>query len=109
VNRCYLADYGYMEDGLPMTPCAGRLIKAHLISRQHLKRYGGNPEDARAVVWACGGVVGVGGHHGALDSSKRLRLRREALPPAVEELAAELGILWLLDRQYGPRRVRVNP
>lgn len=95
--------YGYMEDGSPMTPCSGRLIRAHLISKQILKRHGGDPNDPRSWVWACGGIVGNAGHHGALDSSRRLRLRREAIPAATEQLAREIGIEWWLAREYGDR------
>jgi hypothetical protein len=84
-----------------MTPCTGRLIRAHLIPRQVIKRAGGNPDDPRSWVWACGGVVGLGGHHGMLDSSRTLRLARAAVPGPVEELAYELGLMWWLDRTYG--------
>ena len=98
---CYLAAYGYMENGAPMTACRGRLIRAHIIPKQVLKRYDGDPMDPRSWVWACGGIAGIGGHHGAFDSPKTLRLRRVALPSAVEDLAAELGIEWWLCREFG--------
>lgn len=90
---------------MPMTPCHGRLIRAHLIPQQQLKRLGHDPRDPRSWVYACGGIVGLGGHHGLFDSSRRLRLRREAIPRGTEELAQQLGLLWWLDREYGT----INP
>jgi hypothetical protein len=36
-----------------------------------------------------------------LDTSRKLRIARAELPPAVEEFAAELGLVWWLDREYG--------
>lgn len=102
---CYLAAYGQWENG-PMPPCSGRLIKAHLIPRQIIKRYGGDPLDPRSWVWACGGIMGNSGHHGSLDSSRRLRLARSAIPETTETLARELGIEWWLARTYGELSVR---
>lgn len=103
-ERCYLAAYGRLERGQPMTPCHGRLIKAHLLPAQLIRRAGGDPKDPRAVVPACGGIMGNAGHHGAMDSVRTLKLAREAIPAAVEELAAELGLTYWLDREYGERR-----
>jgi hypothetical protein len=100
---CYLGRYGYIEGGLPMTPCSGRLIRAHLIPKQVLKRYGGDPMDPRSFVLACGGITGISAHHGLFDSSLRLRLAREAVPAGVFELADELGILWWVEDKYQPR------
>jgi hypothetical protein len=85
-----------------MPGCSGRLVKVHLLPRQLLKRYGGKPGDKRSWVWACGGIMGQSGHHGALDSSRRLRIPRAALPTEVEQLAEELGLAWWLEREYGP-------
>ena len=101
---CWLGAFGYLEHGDPMTPCSGRLVRCHLIPRQLLKQQHHPEWDRRAWVWGCGGIVGNGGHHGMLDSSRTLRLRREAIPAGVEELAYELGLLWWLDRTYGERR-----
>lgn len=92
------------------TPCQGRLVRAHLIPRQLLKRegFGAVIPDPRSWVWACGGVVGSGGHHGALDYARTLRVPRAALPPGVEQLAVELDgklgrevFAVFLDREYG--------
>lgn len=105
---CYLDAFGYMEGGGPVPPCHGKLIKAHLIPKQILRRCVHDPMDPRSWVWACGGLVGLGGHHGQFDTGMRgLRLRREAIPPGTEELARELGIEWWLDRSYGERAI--NP
>jgi hypothetical protein len=61
-------------------------------------------DDPRAWVPGCGGMSGLAGHHGRLDSSPhngtRLRLARAQLPAAVEEYAAELGLTWWLDKTY---------
>ncbi len=35
---CFLARHGVMENGDPMTPCEGRLVKAHIFPRSLLKR-----------------------------------------------------------------------
>ena len=59
--------------------------------------------DERAWVPMCGGLTGCSGHHGALDTARTLRIRRDELPAAVEEFAAELGLTWWLEREYGPR------
>lgn len=85
-------------------PCEGRLIRAHLIPRQLLKREGlaAFVDDHRGYVYACGGAMGNSGHHGALDCARTLRVPRCALPAAVEEMAEELGLEWWLDREYGP-------
>ncbi len=107
-------------------PCDGALIRAHLIPRQLLKReypYGmvvvdgvreralrrERPtrtlrelcEDENGWVPCCGGSMGCSGHHGMLDYSRTLRIPRDRLPAAVEQFAAELGLAWFLDREYG--------
>lgn len=91
-----------------MPPCSGRLRKCHLISQQELKKTEAyrsgrlNLWDPRLWVWACGGIVGLGAHHGAFDTGmKQLRLARSAIPEATETLARGLGIEWWLDREYG--------
>jgi hypothetical protein len=87
-----------------MPPCDGPLIRAHLVKQQVLTRGGVlDPWDYRLWVPASGGPQGNGGHHGMLDHSRTLRVPREALPGALEELAVELGFGWWLDREYGPR------
>jgi len=103
VRICWLGAFGQMEHGDPMPPCSGPLIRAHLIPKQTLKREHADPMDPRSWVWACGGIAGNGGHHGALDHSRSLRLPRGSLPPGVEELAAEIGLEWYLDKTFGER------
>lgn len=85
-----------------MPACDGRLVRAHLIPKRLIKRSGGAVWDRRAWVWACGGPMGNGGHHGMLDASRTLRLPRGAIPAGTEELAIELGLEWFLDKEYGP-------
>jgi hypothetical protein len=85
------------------TPCDGRLVRCHLISRQQLRR-AGYPElveDPRTWVPGCGGPTGIGGHHGQLDFSRTLRVPLFALPTATLLLAEEIGLDWWLEREYG--------
>lgn len=102
--RCWLSLW-------TQTPCDGALIRAHLIPRQVIKRElrsMGRSEaeieraiaDPRCWVPACGGPVGIGGHHGEFDGL-RLRVPRSGLPEQLEVFAAEYGLTWLLDRRYG--------
>jgi hypothetical protein len=51
--------------------------------------------DSRWWVWACVR------HHWELDKSRRLRIPRHRLPPELEEAAAQYGILWWIEREYG--------
>lgn len=92
---CFLAQFSDR-------PCDGQHRKAHLLPKQLLKREGVHAVwDDRVWVWACGGPMGNGGHHGMLDHSRTLRIPRQAVPAAVEEAAAEFGLAWWLDREYG--------
>lgn len=92
--------------------CDGRLVKAHLIPKQRIKReFPKSLEnldiptrleilwDPRCWTWMCGGPTGLGGHHGAFDA-KQIRIRRSHLPEGVEEFAAEYGLEWSLERDY---------
>jgi hypothetical protein len=104
---CWLAQFSNV-------PCDGRLVKAHLISKQRIKRelrghddlgYDGLDLvlwDRRVWVPACGGLSGLGGHHGALDG-RILSVPRSALPEGLEAFAAEYGLTWSLDRDFGLR------
>src|SRR6516165_8667515 len=82
---CWLAAHGRWEDGA-MPSCSGRLVKAHLIPQQVLLRELASEVsaplvwDERVWVWACGGVTGIGGHHGAFDQARRLGVPRSAVP-----------------------------
>jgi hypothetical protein len=114
---CWFRLYGVMEHDDPVPPCDGQLVRCHLIPKQELRRL---PEfracrnfnereaflyDRRAWAWGCGGPMGDGGHHGLFDHSRRLCFPREAVPAGTEELAYELGLLWFLDRTYGPKEL----
>jgi hypothetical protein len=94
MRRCFFADEG---------PCAGRLVKAHLIPKQRIRREVGAEHmwDDRTWVWVCGGASGVNGHHGQLDFSRTMRIPRARLPRELEEFAAEHGLVWSLERDYG--------
>ena len=104
--------------------CEGQLVRAHLIPKQSLKReigaridphcqyvprfcpYGsacadcGESEVLRAVWdlrcwrWMCGGVTGIGGHHGAFDA-KQIRL--DEWPEDFLEFLRAYGIEWMAE------------
>lgn len=85
-------------------PCDGQLVRCHLIPRQLLRRELGwrlRRDDPRTWVWGCGGSMGIGGHHGQLDQSRKLRIPRDVLPGELEAFASEFGLSWWLDREYG--------
>ena len=92
---CYLAHFS-------IKPCAGAMRLCHWIPKQRL-RAKGVPEDA---IWDERVVCnGCDEHHHELDfeAIKPMRIRRDQLPPGVEEYAAEWGLEGSLDRDYGPR------
>jgi hypothetical protein len=82
----------------PWTPAVDLIAKLRLEARDDdlIASHG-------TWVLACGGPQGNGGHHGAFDQARTIRLPRAAVPPLVEGLALELGLDWWLDREYGPR------
>jgi hypothetical protein len=96
--------------------CQGRLVRAHLIPKQRIKREVQSRDrqhpplpmndviwDPRCWTWMCGGYgYGNAGHHGRFDA-KQLRIPRYRLPEGVEEFAEEYGLVWSLDRDYGSR------
>lgn len=100
MTRCWLAQHGVMERGEPMPACDGQLVRVHLIPRQKIRKAGGRELDCRSYVMACGGPMGSSGHHGHLDSSKRLRIPRSAIPAETLELALELNLGWWVDLTY---------
>lgn len=113
VAACWLAQHS-------SEPCGGRMTKAHLISKQAIRKEIWNPalaepnldgfpsclrhlqDDPRCWVPTCWS------HHQALDIARTLRISREQLPAAVEEYAAQYGVVRLLEREYGylPEPVR---
>ena len=56
--------------------------------------------DPRGWVWGCGGIVGIGGHHGQLDQARTLRVPRALLPAEFIAWVDELGLGWYIDRTY---------
>jgi hypothetical protein len=100
--RCWIAEHIILPG-----PCDGHLIRGHLIAKQTIRReaQGADLYDPRCWVPICGGITGIGGHHGMLDYAKTIRIPRDALPPAVEEFAAEYGLVWWLERTYGPQEM----
>lgn len=113
-------------------PCSGRLQRAHWIKQQVLRREVGPlaldcptcgaPAGEHCARWpklSCGGrVLALQAvlwdprvwtlicetHHRALDHARTLRVDRVELPRGVEEYAAERGLAWWLDREYGERQ-----
>jgi hypothetical protein len=69
-------------------------------------------EDPATWVWACGGAMGLEGHHGDLDGRRDvhrpLRVPRAALPVETERFAVEFGFEAYLERKYGPLRPCVD-
>lgn len=105
MSDCWLAAHGHMEHGDPMPPCEGQLIRAHLIDQQELRRRGlalaaGDPG---TFVLACGGISGLGGHHGAFDVSKKLRVAFADLPDETIVFAIEHDLMPWLERTYNGR------
>lgn len=91
-------------------PCDGSLIKAHLIPRQLMRReltpeqYKEAQWDPRGWVWGCGGVTGLGGHHGRLDVARTLRIPFDRLSPDLLAFARDYGLEWWLLREYNAGR-----
>jgi hypothetical protein len=109
---CFLAKHGVMENDEPMPPCDGLLVRVHLIPQQQIKAKLGSVDkferfdivwDPAVWVWACGGLTGIGGHHGLFDHSRRLRLSRDVIPQRTELFAEMLELVPWLDREYGER------
>ena len=92
-------------------PCDGELVRVHLIPRQTLRKEFGKTlgnklaEDPASFVPGCGGPTGIGGHHGMLDSSRKLRVPRELLPELFVKWCESLGLGWYIDREYGPEEL----
>jgi hypothetical protein len=86
--------------------CEGRLVKAHLVPKQtlkrelHLDKTFPNPLtpiwDSRCWRWMCGGWgYGSSGHHGAYDA---YQIRLHAWPEDFLEFLREYDIEWMADR-----------
>ena len=100
-RECWLAQFS-------ANPCEGGLIRAHLLPKQLIRREIRDREEAQMVIndprsWVpcCGGRSGLAGHHAELDTTMSIVIPRSALPPDLEELAAEVGMMWWVDRHYG--------
>ena len=102
---CWLAVWGVSERGA-MTPCDGRIVRAHLIPRRVILRELASEiapaviDDPRSWVPACGGPMGNGGHHGQFDWARSLRIPATHLPSGVWVLAETHGLTWWLEREY---------
>lgn len=56
-------------------------------------------DDPRLWRPGCGGITGIGGHHGLLDGFK-LKPPRSAIPEETLDAARELGLLWAIERDH---------
>ena len=105
MTSCWLAQFA----GADRRTCRGRLVRAHLISRDQLrKRFGRErgdelAEDPATFVLACGGLTGLEGHHGMFDHYQ-LRVPASALPQATVQFAEAHDLTGWLERYYGPLR-----
>lgn len=79
-------------------PCQGRMDRAHLVTRQVLRREGHEAliPDERTWVPACRL------HHSSWDSFMGVVVPRAALPAAFVALMQEIGLSWWVERRYGP-------
>lgn len=98
--RCFFIDFP--DAG----PCDGRLVRAHLVKQQVLTRegHGRRRHDPRSWVWCCGGPTGIGGHHGMLDRSLKVRIPPNMLPSGFLTMMEEIGMTWYVDRYYRSER-----
>lgn len=91
-SGCFIARHGVYERG-EMTPCCGRMTKAHLIRAQLLPKYL-DKWDSRLWVWACWH------HHECMDKSRTIRIPRSSIPQTTVELAESIGLGYWVDREY---------
>jgi hypothetical protein len=91
--------------GPPAGACGGQLVKAHLVPKQAIRRERRDADlwDRRCWVPACGGLTGLGGHHGMFDSG-RIAVPPEFLPVGLREYLHELELDWMIERYFGTGR-----
>lgn len=70
----------------------------HIISKQHLRRY--CKADFERLRWDARNGLGLCQWHHMRHESCKQRVPRELLPAGAIEFAAELGLDWLLEREY---------
>jgi hypothetical protein len=95
-RRCWFAE----TLGPGVGRCEGRLVRAHLLPNNPKREGSEAVWDNRTFVYGCGGPTGIGGHHGALDTARTLRVPRGKLPPGLEDFAAEHNLTWWIEREY---------
>jgi hypothetical protein len=64
--------------------------------RENKRRLAAAQNDDRDLLWACKR------HHDLHEKAKRIPVPREELPEAVELFAADYGLAYELERQFGP-------
>ena len=79
--------------------CSGHVDRMHWIPKQRLRHRGLSAEEVwDRRIWD----YGCRRHHHLFDNGF-INLGREQLPAKVEDYAAEKGLGWSLDRDYGSR------
>lgn len=105
MTACWLAQFGLIETPTGLVPahlhptlgkCDGPMDPAHLIPKQLLRRELGS----RWVGFEEIVVPGCRRHHDLMDTARRLKIPRDALPESVERFADAHGLAWWLEREY---------
>lgn len=97
IGGCWLARFS-------SKPCHGRLIRAHLIPQQTLKKEIAYCDesviwDPRVWVWACGGIMGNGSHHNEFDQ-KKIIVPWLDLPIELLQFADDHGLGWWVAKHF---------
>jgi hypothetical protein len=112
MSRCFFREFA--PAGL--RECQGPMQRHHVIKKQTIKRLfpqlpmfatdeevrenkrrlAAAQKDDRDLLWACKR------HHDLHEKAKRIPVPREELPEAVELFAADYGLVYELERQFGP-------
>lgn len=96
---CFLKDFSEEK-------CSGgKLIRAHLIGQNFLKRELGKREgeraarDERSWVYGCGGSFGIAGHHHEFDH-QGLVIPLERLPDTFLAFLNDYGLDWYAPKHF---------
>jgi hypothetical protein len=104
--RCWLCEVWPADKGRCGQMSAG-VLDAHHVIRKALLRVEFPLGALDQIVWDARNGVPVGRWHHDQVENARARIPRSVMPAGVEEFAAELGLGWRLDRDYGVREEAV--
>lgn len=96
---CYFAGKGGFSCIAPVDP-------HHIIKRQTIRGQvsrGAWLEDYAHILHDSRNIIPVCRQHHANWHNARFTVARSELPESVEQFAAEYGLTWALDREYGQR------